>query len=115
VQIGADRPGLASENQAIAQIVGLEDVLRCHVDLTLNRGRHARTAVAFPARVGASRPASSNMSTKVLTAWPGEPMCLAIQVELDVCDFCHEPMVGDRHRTVLGHVQWPGKRDRVAR
>jgi hypothetical protein len=34
VHIGAHRRGPTRENQAVLEIFGLEDVARCHVDLT---------------------------------------------------------------------------------
>ena len=40
VKIGADRPGLAREDQAIPQVVGFQDVAPRHIDLTDDEGRH---------------------------------------------------------------------------
>jgi hypothetical protein len=87
VHIGAHRLGLARENQAIPQIFGLEDVARRHVDLTLDDGRHARTAVAFPARVRHVNARIEEHFDQGLTARPAKPMPLTVQVNLYVCDF----------------------------
>jgi hypothetical protein len=51
MQPRAHRAGLTRQNQAIPQVIGLEDVAHGHVNLTLDKGRYTRTAAAFPARV----------------------------------------------------------------
>jgi hypothetical protein len=47
-----DGPGLAGQDEARLTILGFEDVVRCHVDLTGDDGAHARSAATFAARVG---------------------------------------------------------------
>jgi len=87
VYISAGRPGLAGEDQAVPQIVGLEDVARRHVDFTLDYGRHARTAAAFPAGMGHINARIEQHVNQGLTARPAQTMPLAVQVDLHVCDF----------------------------
>jgi hypothetical protein len=91
VKISAGRRGLARENQATPQVVGFQDVACGHVDLTLDDGRHARTAAAFPARVGYVNARFEHQLDQGLTAWPGQSILLTVKVDLDVCNFCHAP------------------------
>jgi hypothetical protein len=78
---------LAGENQAVPQIVGLEDVARRQVDFTLDYGRHARTAAAFAARIGHINARIEQHIDQGLTARPAKTMPSAVQVDLYVCDF----------------------------
>ena len=87
VKIGAGRPGLAREDQAVPQVVGFEEVARRHIDLTRDDGRHTRTAAAFPARVGRVNARVEQHVDQGLTAGPAQPMSLTIQLDLDVGDF----------------------------
>ena len=87
VQIGAHRPGLTRQDQTLPQIIGLEDVARHHVDLTLDDGRHTRSATAFPARMGHLNARIEHHVDQALTARPAQPMPLTVQVDLDVCNF----------------------------
>jgi hypothetical protein len=103
VKIGAHRPGLTRQDQTLPQIVGLEDVAGRHVDLTLDDGRHAGSAAAFPARVGHVNARFEQHVDQHLTARPGQPVSLTIQVDRDVCNFCHAPMVW--HRNVTAHLR----------
>jgi NAD(P)-dependent dehydrogenase (short-subunit alcohol dehydrogenase family) len=91
VKISTGRPGLTRQNQAVPQIVSLEDVARRHIDLTLDDGRHARTAAAFPARMGHVNARIEHHVDQALTTWPGQSIPLTVQVDLDVCTFCHAP------------------------
>jgi hypothetical protein len=115
MKIGAHRPGLTPQNQALPQIDGLEDVAGRHVDLTLDDGRHARSAAAFKARVGNVNARFEQHVDERLTARPAQPVSLTIQIDRDVCNFCHAPMVWHRNVTALVRAQWPGKFDRSVR
>jgi len=83
VKIGAGRPGLTRENQAIPQIVSLKDAARRHIDLTLDDCCHARTAAAFPARVRHVNARVEHHVDQGLTGWPAQSMPLPVQVDLD--------------------------------
>lgn len=87
VKIGAGRPGLAREDQAVLQVVGFEQVACRHIDLTRDDGRHTRTAAAFPARVGRVNARVEQRVDQGLTAGPAQTMSLTIQLDYDVGDF----------------------------
>jgi hypothetical protein len=87
VHIGAHRPGLTRENQAVPEILGLEDVARRHVDLALDDGGYARTAAAFPARMGHINARIEQHVDQGLGARPAKPMPLTVEVYFDVRDF----------------------------
>jgi hypothetical protein len=42
-------------------------------------------------------------------------MPLTVQFDVDVCDFRHEPMVGDDGAAASTHARWPGKLVRSVR
>ena len=87
VHVGAHRPGLTGENQAVPEIPGLEDVARRHVDLTLDDGGHARTTAAFPARIGHINARIEQHVDQGLGAWPAKPMLLTVEFYFDLRDF----------------------------
>jgi hypothetical protein len=87
VKIGAGRPGLARENQAVLQVVGVQQVACRHIDLTRDDGRHTRTAAAFPTRVGRVNARVEQHVDQSLTAGPAQTMSLTIQLDFDVGDF----------------------------
>jgi hypothetical protein len=115
VKISAGRPGLTRQNQAVPQIFGLEDVACRHVDVSLDDGGHARTAATFPARMGHVNARIEQHVDQAPTVRPAQPMPLTIQVDFDVRNFCHEPMVSYRNVTTCVRAQWPGKIDRSVR
>jgi hypothetical protein len=96
VHIGAHRPGLTRENQAVLEIFGLEDVARCHVDLTFDDGGHARTTAAFPARMGHINARIEQDVDQGLGAWPTKPVPLTAEVYFDVRNLRHEQIVAHR-------------------
>jgi hypothetical protein len=80
--------GLTRQNQSISQVIGLEDVARGHVNITLDQGRHARTAAAFPARMRHVETGIEQHVDQALTARPVQHVPLTVQVErYDGCDF----------------------------
>jgi len=109
VKIGAGRPGLTRENQAVAQVVGFQDVACRHIDLAHDDGRHTRTAAAFPTRVGRVNARVEQHVDQGLTAWPAQTMPLTIQLDFDMGDFRHEPMVCDQRGRASTPAHWSGK------
>ena len=87
VKIGAGRPGLTREDQAVLQVVGFQHVACLHIDLTRDDGRHTRTATAFPARVRRVNARVEQHVDQCLTAGPAQTMSLTIQLDFDVGDF----------------------------
>jgi hypothetical protein len=87
VHIGAHRPGLTRENQAVQEILGLEDVACRHVDLTLDDGSHARTTAAFPARMGHINARIEQHLDQGLGAWPAQPVLATVEFYIDLRDF----------------------------
>ena len=87
VNIGAGRRGLARENQAVSQVVGLEDVAPRHLDLALDDGRRARTAPAFAAGVGCVNAGVEQHVDQRLAVRPAQTVSPTIQLDVDVGDF----------------------------
>jgi hypothetical protein len=115
VQIGAHRPGLTRQNQAVPYVVGLENIARRHFDLTPDDGRHAGSAATLPARVGHFNALIDQQVDQALATRPEQPMPPTVEVDLHVRNFCHAPMVRDRQSTACPHAQWPGQLDRNVR
>ena len=104
VQIGAGRPGLARQNQTVAQVVGFQDVACRHIHLTHDDGRHTRTAPALPARVARFDARVKQHVDQALGVWPAQTMALTFQLDLNAGDFGHEPMVRDQRGRAITHA-----------
>ncbi len=84
--LGAGWPDLAGENQAVPQIVGVQNVARRHVDITVDHSRHTRTAVALPARMGHINPRIEQQVDQGLITRPTEVMPLTVEVDDGLCE-----------------------------
>jgi hypothetical protein len=89
VEIGAGRPRLARENQAVPDVVRSEDLTVGHIDFAPHDGGDARAATALAARVGHGDTRLEQHFGESLGTRPAEPMSPTIQIDLDVCNVRH--------------------------
>jgi hypothetical protein len=114
-QFRAYRPGLARQDQTVPEIVGLEDLARGHLNVTLDDGRHTRPAAAFPARVGHVNPRIEQHVDEAPVLWPRQPVPQTVQLDLNVCNFRHAAILCRRNAGEGVGARWLGILDRSVR
>jgi hypothetical protein len=75
-----DGSGLAGQDEAGLTILGFEDVVRRHVDLTGYDGAHARPAVAFATRMGRIDACREQNIDKRRTRRPVNAMAMSVEI-----------------------------------
>lgn len=84
----------------------------------------------FDVNIGAGRPRPAGENPAVievrgvqdvarfhqgLSLRPAQTMPLTVQLDVDMCDFRHRPMVGDERRVASAPARWPGEPARTVR